>query len=184
MPFFKDEEKVTIEFQVDKKRADNYNLARSILEESDDEIFEDFLAMLITKALRKNNSKTDVYNESIQGFSRTNAPQLTEETIRSRIQKWAQNIHSFPHIMIKSYIKATQDMYEPCAYRAKMKGHFDNMVEPSNTIDKFVSIFRQMCSSSSRAYGDIFINDRNHQQVYLNEKYKDLICELRDEFLK
>ena len=61
--------------------------------------------------------------------------------------------------------------------------YFDEMVGPSGAIDKYTSIIRQMCSSSSRAYGDIFINDRNRQLVYLNDKYKDLIHNLKEDFL-
>ena len=158
MAFFDDENLVTISFKVDKKRADNYELARSILNASDNELFEDFLAMIITKALKKNQNGEEEDNFSVE------KKYLSEETIRSRIHKWAHSIDSYPHLMIKSFVMASCSLTEECAYRAKLEGHFKNLAN-TNDDRKFYSIFRQMCSDSYRAYGDVFVNNRNNQSL-------------------
>ena len=168
------ENKVNIEFTTDKKRADNFNLALELLGISKEEAFEDFLANLITKALQKN---ADINNDN------KDDKKLSDETIRGRIHKWARTPASYPHIMVKSYINATFSFEFDKAPRAKMQAHFCNHI---GRYDErlFISLFRQMCSASSRAYGDVFIYDKATQDVYLNEKYRELIVELKDQFLE
>ena len=176
MAFFDDENIVTISFKVDKKRADYYELARSILNKSDNELFEDFLSMVITKALRQNRVNDEEEKKEVD------KKVLAEEVIRSRIIKWADAINSYPHIMIKSYLESASIQGSLKAYRSKVQGRFCDLT--NSDPDKFYSIFRQMCSDSSRAYGDIFINDRVRQEIYLNEKYECYILNLKETFLK
>ena len=113
---------------------------------------------------------------------------LSPRVIESRIQKWAKNRSSYPHLILKAFLNAYLmiiEYNEKGVYRAKMEAHFNNLTnsEPSNN-SRFISVFRQMCSASSRAYGDIFIYDRAHESVFLNNQYKDLILSLKDSFLE
>ena len=176
--FFNNNEKEIIEFEVDEKRYADFTLALSLLNLSKEQAFEEFLSLMITKALKKANGENDS-----EPVNEEPSKHLSPATIRNRIYKWARNTNSFPHLMVKAYLNTSLNMQEDFAYRAKMQAHFENSTQNFDGGRRFISLFRQMCSDSSRAYGNIFIYDSARENVYLNEAYKDLIIELQDQFL-
>ena len=177
--FFEEEKSTTnITFEVDKKRATVFEYFLESLDMTPAEAFDEMLGVLASKVGNKSGSK-----ESKPFELKSEEKKLSEEVVVSRIKKWAGDKNSYPRIMIQAYINASQILNEDFAWRVKMELYFMSRTGDSNN-NRFLNIFRQMSSASSRAYGDIFIKDRNKDNVYLNEKYKELVYSLKDQFLE
>ena len=177
MFFFNDEKKYQITFELDEVRKANFELALEKLHKTPEEAFDAFLALLISKALGEKGEGEEPTKEENK--------RLPPETIRSRIHRWVERKHSYPHIMIKAYFQ-TYNMFERDGWvpSFKMAGWFNHYADlPDGDMDKFLSVLRQMCSSSSRAYGNVFVYDRHKREVNLNEEYKNLIIDLGPRFL-
>ena len=178
MFFEEPKDKVEVKFEVDKKRAAVFEYFLETLNMTEAQAFDEMLGVLASK-MANNSTKP----ESRPFEVKQEENRLPDEVVSSRIKKWARDINSYPHIMIQAYINASLILEEDHAWRKKMEIYFNDKVGNENvTISRFISVFRQMCSSSSRAYGDVFIYDRYTDNVYLNEKYKELIISLKDQF--
>ena len=99
MAFF-DDEKYTISFEVDGLRKANFDLALKKLGKTKEELFDAFLAMLITKALRGEAE------EPVAPKIPEDSNRLPKETICSRIRRWADRKYSYPHMMLAAYFEA------------------------------------------------------------------------------
>ena len=177
MAFF-DDEKYTISFEVDGLRKANFDLALKKLGKTKEELFDAFLAMLITKALRGEAE------EPVAPKTPEDSNRLPKETICSRIRRWADRKYSYPHMMLAAYFEAERTCPEGMVLMLKVQGHFNALAGfPDDDDAKFMSIFRQMCSASTRAYGNVFVYDRRDRTIHLNEEYQDIILGLKDKFL-
>lgn len=188
--FFEDEEKKEnqkIEIEVDQQRYILFKGALSVLGQTEREAFEDFIAYTFTRANEKLNGKNSfksVFSNSAELLYNTEQRNhLSEETIRNRIYKWARNEKGHPHLMVKAFFKASMFSDEMYAWRSKMQVCFEDLTSSEPSANRFITIFRQMCSDSSRAYGNVFVYDNAKEIVILNEKYKDLLIELKEQFL-
>lgn len=181
MFFFGKTSTTTITFEVDEYRLGDFNEALSILGISKEEAFDQFLSMLIREALRP-QEKSELLppaNEK-EGSSR-----LSQKTIESRILSWAAKPKSYPHMMVKAFLTASFNHGTETPYRDKICAFFTDYAGLSSSFKDptFMSVFRQMCSNASRAYGDVFLYNRRERLVSLNPVYRDLILSLRDKFM-
>ena len=174
--------KVKITFEIDKGRAQNFALALETLKIDKDEAFSDFIALLISRALRGQGPVNQEMLEAIESKRK-----LTSETIKSRIEKWAKNKDSLPHHMLKAYFEAKRYMPDGVdgVYKEKMMGRFNILANIPHSPDydyKYKSLLTQMCSDAIRAYGNVFINNRQAMTVKLNPEYEELLLSLQNEF--
>ena len=188
--FFNEEDKndnQKIEIELDQQRYIMFKGALAVLGQNEREAFEDFIAYTFARANKKlsgDNSFETTFNNGVTPvFNTEQSNHLSEDVIRNRIYKWARNEKGYPHLMVKAFFKASLFPDEVRAWRSKMQVCFDDLTSSEPSDSRFITTFRQMCSDSSRAYGNVFIYDNARELVYLNEKYKDLIIELREQFL-
>ena len=191
--FFFEDDKTKIEFETSIRAKKNFEKALEILGKSKEEAFDEFLTMLITQALNASDessmARPQVSYNNLAHIIPNNSV-LTEDTIRSRIVRWARNVDTNPHKVMKAYfltidsnLNYTDAEYK--AYRPKMEAHFNYLIgESGRTISTFIIMFRQMSSNAVRAYGDVFKFDRNTKEVTINEKYRELVFSLKDQFLE
>ncbi len=166
------EDKEDITFSVNPRVKENFDLALSLLNMDKEEAFEEFTSALIAQALRKGDSMKKIV---ISGKE----DKLSDDVVKGRIRKWFNNKDGQPYKMLKAFLIVSHNMndkIEEPVDRFKMSGYFKSFLNCDE--NKFDSIFRQMCSNSKRAYGDVFIYNRPTRTVSLNKKYIDLIQEL------
>lgn len=183
--FFEDEDKKNtkkVEVEVNLERYLQFKGALAVLDQSEAQAFDDFVSYTLTRANRllEGNNSDDFVNESYEDKNASN--HLSEETIKNRIYKWAKNEKGYPHLMVKAYFMSEINSDNGEVFRLTMQNYFGKLIEGENREEKFLSVFRQMCSDSSRAYGNLFIYSSARETVKLNEKYKELLYSLRDKF--
>lgn len=177
MFFFED--KVEVKFNVRPTVKDNFEQALKMLGKSDEEAFEEFTSLLISQAL-KGEQSSDI-QENDYSLKR-----LPLEIVVHRIQKWSINPKGMPFKMLKAFLTVSDitnygNIYEGVD-RIKVAGYFMEFANCDH--QKFESIFRQMCSAAPRAYGDVFEYERAHGLVYLNKKYSYVVETLKNNFLE
>ena len=183
--FFEDEEKKDtkkIDVEVDLQRYLQFKGALAVLDQKEAEAFDNFVSYTLTRANRvlAGENQDDFDNES--SHDKLDANHLSEEVIKNRIYKWAKNERGYPHLMVKAYFMSESDDNNGQVFRLTMQNYFGKLIDCDNREEKFLSVFRQMCSDSSRAYGNLFIYNSAREIVYLNDKYKDLLYSLRNKF--
>lgn len=183
--FFEDEDKKNtkkVEVEVNLERYLQFKGALAVLEQSEAQAFDDFVSYTLTRANRylEGGNSNDLNNDSFEDRNASN--HLSEETINNRIYKWAKNDRGYPHLMVKAYFMSENESNSGEVFRLTMQNYFGKLIECDNREEKFLSVFRQMCSDSSRAYGNIFIYNAARETVVLNEKYRDLLYNLRNKF--
>lgn len=157
------DDKVEIRFRVKPIVRKNFDMALELLKKNEDEAFEEFVSYLISQALRKEDDS------------------LSDEVVSGRIRKWFNHPDGLPYKMLKAFLTVSHNMnrsLEEPVDRFKMSGYFK--VYANCDEDKFDSIFRQMCSASKRAYGNVFKYNRNTREVTLSKEYINLVSSLDD----
>ena len=147
-------------------------MALAILDKTEDELFDIFVSDLIAQALKIGKSKRTTDEAP-------NDDTLSEEVVSGRIRKWFHHPEGHPYKMLKAFLTVSHHMnksIEEPVDRFKMSGYFKAFADCDES--KFESIFRQMCSGSKRAYGDVFLYNRKTREVSLNKKYIDLVSAL------
>lgn len=184
--FFNEEEKQDIqkvEIEIDQQRYLMFKGALAVLDETEREAFEDFIAFVFQRANRKLAGEDQNDLEAIRNKEVYKAKTLDEQTIVNRIYRWSREEKGFPHLMVRAFFESA--CCEGYAFRSKMQAKFEKITNtgPNEHVKRFLLLFRQMCSDSGRAYGNVFVYDKAREIVYLNEKYKSLILELESNFL-
>ena len=164
--------KVEINLKVEPITREYFKLLCEHYNKSEEKVFEECVKVLLDKVLIEAESKGKVTVTGEEDF-------LSSETITGRIRKWFHNKDGHPYKMLKAFLMVSHDMNrsidEPVD-RCKMSNNFKDLVGCDEA--KFESIFRQMCSDSKRAYGNVFKYNRNTREVSLNRKYIDVITSL------
>ena len=184
--FFNEEEKQDnqkVEIEIDQQRYLMFKGALSVLNETEREAFESFIAFTFQRANRKLAGEDQNDLEAIRNKEEYKAKTLNEETIINRIYKWSRDEKGFPHLMVRAFFEANSGA--DFAWRGKMEVRFNELTNTDlkKNTSRFLLLFRQMCSDSGRAYGNVFVYDKAREYVYLNEKYKDLILNLKHWFV-
>ena len=169
---FSSESNVEIKFKVKPIIREYFKLVCEYYDKSEEEAFEECVKVLFDRVLKQGESKGKVVITGDEDF-------LTSETIIGRIRKWFHNPDGHPYKMLKAFLMVSHDMNrsidEPVD-RFKMSNNFKELANCDES--KFESIFRQMCSDSKRAYGNVFKYNRNTREVTLNRKFINVISSL------
>ncbi len=163
-----------ITFEVEDRVIDLFLLSSKLLGKTPDQCFMDYVDQLAKGALN---------NEKNQDSSGKAHPSID---LNHRISGWARKKDGYAYKMLHVYFVLLKEG-EESVKRADMEKKFDELYCPNDknkTISTFLMTFRQMSSSSIRAYGPVFIYryGDHSDQVILNPICKDLVTSLKDEF--
>ena len=170
--FFFESLKVKVDLECPLAEMQAFEEALRILNMSKEEAFDEFIRQTIAIAEMRSGGIVEKPKEN----------RLSDDAIKSRIFGWSRNKELKAHKMIKAFFKVAGIFDGKFADKIKMRYTYNELTGQYDESD-FLNVFRQMCSNSSRAYGDIFVNDRVNNRVTLNEKYREQILELRNDFL-
>ena len=170
--FFFESLKVKVDIECPLAEMQAFEEALRILNMNKEEALDEFIRQTIAIAEMRAGGPVEKPKEN----------RLSDDAINSRIFGWSRKKELKAHKMIKAFFKVSDIFDGKLADKIKMQYTYNELTGQYDESD-FLNVFRQMCSNSSRAYGDIFVNDRVNNRVILNEKYREQILELRNDFL-
>ena len=171
--FFFESIKVKVDIECPLAEMQAFEEALMILNMNKEEALDEFIKQTIAIAEMRAGGPVEKPKEN----------RLSDDAINSRIFGWSRKKELKAHKMINAYFRVLDINNEESVDKLEMKEQYDILTNGEGKSD-FDNVFRQMCSSSRRAYGDVFIFDRKDQKISLNEKYKDRILKFKEYFLK
>ena len=172
------DEKVKIEFVVDIKEKQKFDLALLMLGKNKDEVFLEFINDLSLKALRTGYRDSQINSLDSDSKSRE---------LERRIKRWAERKDGTYYLIIKSYFIVENKNKDNIVKANEMEEVFntlDNRPQLDSIVSRFLLNFRLLCSDAPKAYGKLFDYNKDTKEVKISDNYKELLISLKNEFLK
>ncbi len=187
-----------ITFEVPDDLLSRFQLALALNKKSAEALFEEWVDELYGKALNPKEERRDTFTfystAQVNRFLTprpipSGEPGSSYDPVVKRINAWAKKKDGNAYKVICAYFQAEKEHDRDHVYRRDMEKVFvwkiHNGRDLAKTETAFIQTFRQMSSSSPRAYGQIFIYrySNNEDRVVLNRDYEALLLSLKEEFV-